>query len=239
MATAESVPTVLLVHGAWHGAWCWAAVQAALTDRGIPSLALDLPGHGASSLPLGDLYGDAAEVRRVIDGIGGPVVLVGHSYGGAVISEAAGDDAAGGAVSHLVYLTAFCVEVGEALGAVARSWPDHASLDAAIRPGAEGMLVLEPSAAAEALYGACTPNQVRTALALVGPQPMATFTQPVRCEPWRTVPSTYVVCAQDKAIAPSLQRHMAARCTNVVELDTDHSPFTSATGSVVKVLAGL
>jgi pimeloyl-ACP methyl ester carboxylesterase len=181
MATAATVPTVLLVHGAWHGAWCWAAVQAGFTDRGIPSLAVDLPGHGASPLPLGDLYGDAAEVRRVIDAIGGPVVLVGHSYGGAVISEAAGDDAAGGAVSHLVYLTAFCVEAGEALGGVARSWPDHASLDAAIRPGAEGMLVLEPIAAAEALYGACTPQQVRTALALVGPQPMATFTQPVRC----------------------------------------------------------
>ena len=72
--------TVVLVHGAWHGAWCWSALQAELDQRGIASIAVDLPGHGASTAPLGDLHGDAAAVAAVVDRIDGDVVLVGHSY---------------------------------------------------------------------------------------------------------------------------------------------------------------
>lgn len=234
---SERPATVVLVHGAWHGAWCWAAVQAGLTDRGVPSLAVDLPGHGTSPLPLGDLDGDAAEVARVVAAVDGPVVLVGHSYGGAVVSQAAGQGGAG--VRHLVYLTAFCVEAGESLGAVARAWHERPLLDRSVRPGDGGVLTLDPASAPAALYGDCTAEQVAVALALLGPQPAASFAQPVRHEPWRTVPSTYVVCERDQAITASLQRHMAARCTSVVTLPVDHSPFLSATAEVVELLASL
>ena len=96
---------IVLVHGAWHGAWCWAALQAALDERGLISYAIDLPGHGASTLPLGDLHGDADHVGAVLDRLAlTDVVLVGHSYGGAVITDAA---AARTDLAHLVYLTAF------------------------------------------------------------------------------------------------------------------------------------
>ena len=71
-------PTVVLVHGAWHGAWCYASLQHALDELGIPSYAVDLPGHGASLLPPTDLLGDAAHVAAVLDRIDGPVVLVGQ-----------------------------------------------------------------------------------------------------------------------------------------------------------------
>lgn len=115
---------VLLVHGAWHGAWCWSATQAALDQLGVPSWAIDLPGHGLSSQPLADLAEDAACVRRALDSIkratGNDAVLVGHSYGGGVITEAAArhlDD--GGNVAHLVYLTAAALADGESVGALA------------------------------------------------------------------------------------------------------------------------
>ena len=89
METEPTSAIVVLIHGAWHGAWCWDRVVPQLETAGVPTVAVDLPGHGASTEPLGDLYTHAAFVRDLLDGIDGPIVLCGHSYGGAVISEAA------------------------------------------------------------------------------------------------------------------------------------------------------
>jgi pimeloyl-ACP methyl ester carboxylesterase len=114
--------TIVLVHGAWHGAWCWAPLQATLDAAGVPSLALDLPGHSTSPEPLGDLYGDGAAVGRLLDTVACDVVLVGHSYGGAVISEAVADRTN---VSHLVYVAAFCLEVDESVLGFSRVQPDQ------------------------------------------------------------------------------------------------------------------
>jgi pimeloyl-ACP methyl ester carboxylesterase len=234
---SEHAPaTIVLVHGAWHGAWCWSYVQAGLTDRGVPSLALDLPGHGVSPLPLGDLYGDAAEVQRVLATIEGPVVLVGHSYGGTVITEAAVDRPN---VAHLVYLAAFCIDVGESLMETSMGWHEHPDLGDAMEMRDDGASVLRADGIALGLYGSCSIDQVAVAARLLDAQPMATFAQPIRTATWRTIPSTYVVCAEDRAIVPSLQRHMATRCNEVVELDTDHSPFFSAVDDTVELLARL
>src|SRR5690606_3684632 len=106
---------VVLVHGAWHGAWCWAALQAELDRRGVPTYAVDLPGHGASLLPLGDLYGDAEHVAAVLAALAGrgPAILVGHSYAGAVVTEAA--VRAPVPVGHLVYIGAFALDEGESV----------------------------------------------------------------------------------------------------------------------------
>ena len=75
--------SVVLVHGAWHGAWCWERVVPGLTEQGLTVMALDLPGHGADSGAMADLHGDAARVAEVLDRLDEPAVLVGHSYGGA------------------------------------------------------------------------------------------------------------------------------------------------------------
>jgi pimeloyl-ACP methyl ester carboxylesterase len=116
METSNTVlrPLVLLVHGAWHGAWCWAALQSELDQHGIASLAIDLPGHGASTLPLSDMHGDAQHVADIALKIARPVVLVGHSYGGGVIGEAAHilRNSTTAPVQHLLYLTAFCLDAG-------------------------------------------------------------------------------------------------------------------------------
>ncbi len=233
MPTAD--PTIVLVHGAWHGAWCWDHVRADLTDRGATVVAVDLPGHGASALPLGDLYGDAAFVTEVVAAIDGPVVLVGHSYGGAVITEAGPNPN----VAHLVYLTAFCLDEGESLlGKVTEgATPDQAAQTAALLVDqGDGTMIVAEAAIIPMFYGDCSADDVAFAKARLGPQPMASFVQPVQRTSWRTTPSTYVVCTQDGAIPPRIQRDMAARCSTTVTLEASHSPFFSMPGAVADVL---
>lgn len=238
---AESQPLIVLVHGAWHGAWCWAALQNELDRRGIASLAVDLPGHGASVLPLGDLHGDADHVVDVVTALARPVVLVGHSYGGAVITEAAARLAriSGSRVEHLVYLAAFCLDEGESVMDVARHESGGSvDLGAAMVPIEGGLTVLDPEKAAPALYGDCDERAVAAALVRLSPQPLATMVQTASGAPWRSIRSTYVVCARDRAVHPGNQEYMARRCRTVVRLDTDHSPFLSKTTETADVLEG-
>ena len=228
--------TIVLVHGAWHGAWCWAKQQAELGRRGLTSLAVDLPGHGASTLPRGDLYGDAAHVAQVLDRITGDVVLVGHSYGGVVITEAA---AAATNVAHLVYLTALCLDVGETARSSMADIPTS-DLGAVMRINREDRTsTADLTLAVGALYGDCDANEVAAALPRLTPQPLATMTQPIRTASWRTIPSTYIACTEDCALPIELQRRLAARCTTTVELPAHHSPFLSMPGAVADVLEPL
>jgi pimeloyl-ACP methyl ester carboxylesterase len=235
MGTAPPDPTVLLVHGAWHGAWCFAALQAELDRRGIASHAIDLPGHGISPAPLGDLFTDADAVVAAAQRIGGPVVLVGHSYGGAVITEAASrrpDD-----VTHLVYLTAFALDAGESIGSLLGTLPRaEVAISEAITMGDDGSSTLTGDRVIDALYGQCPPAVAAAALARLGPQPMATFAQPVSGSPRDDIASTYVRCTLDGAIAISHQDHMAERCTRTATLDTDHSPFASRVTETADIL---
>ncbi|HEX4982291.1 MAG TPA: alpha/beta fold hydrolase [Ilumatobacteraceae bacterium] len=235
------VRPILLVHGAWHGAWCWATLQAELDRRGLPSYAVDLPGHGLSTLPLGDLHGDAEHVATVLAGIGDEVVLVGHSYGGAVVTHASGSaHAIADHVAHLVYLTAFALDDGESVWGFTRSRPRRAvALDAAVLGGDDGTSRLDPDAAPAALYAMCPPAAVGAAVARLGPQPVASFQQPVTGSPRATIPSTYVKCTADQAIHIELQDELAARCDHVVTFESDHSPFMAMPVAVADVLEPL
>ena len=220
---------VILVHGAWHGAWCFSAVQAELDRRGVPSLAIDLPGHGASTLPLSDMHGDAQHVVDTLAvlrsrGIEN-VVLAGHSYGGAVISQTASTDAS---VSHLVYIAAFAPEAGQSVMAQLMALPRHdTALGGAMVVGADGNSTINPEFAKESFYGCCTDEVVTASIARLSPQPMVTMTQEVTGSPRETIPSTYVLCSQDQAVHPEHQKIVSQLCTNVITFDTDHSPFAS------------
>lgn len=218
-------PPVVLVHGAWHGAWCFAGLQHALDNLGVPSYAIDLPGHGASTEPLTDLYGDADHVAAVLRQIGVPAVLVGHSYGGVVITEAAGRHPD---IAHLVYLTAFALEPGESVMSLLTSLPTaHVALGEAIMARDDGTSVIDASKAAAAFYGECPTAAVDAAVARLSPQPMVTFVGAVTASPRDLVASTYVRCTLDQAIHISHQDVMAQRCGKVLTLETDHSPFLS------------
>ncbi len=233
---------VVLVHGAWHGAWCWAALQAELDRHGVASIAVDLPGHGASTLPLSDMYGDASHVVDVVSRIDRRVVLVGHSYGGAVVTEAAHMLAAsptspGDAIAHLVYLAAFCPDEGESVMSIATSpFGGPVLLGQAMLPGPEGTTVLDPDKVHAALYGSCSAEISSAAAARLSPQPMITFEQPASGSPWKDLPSTYVVCKRDQAVHPGHQTHMAQRCRHVHRFDTDHSPFVSMTPETARII---
>lgn len=225
---------VVLVHGAWHGAWCFAALQDALDRRGVASYAVDLPGHGASTLPLGDMHGDARHVAEVLARIGRPAVLVGHSYGGAVITQAASLQPVG----HLVYLAAFALEAGESIASFNASGPRYeVRINHTVTRHDDGTSTLVLPDAIGALYGDCPPEVVTAAVARLDRQPLATFAQAVDATP--TAPRTYVTCTRDEAIHPDQQRVMARRCDTEVVLDTDHSPFASATSEVADLLASL
>ncbi len=243
MTTPTSTPrTLLLVHGAWHGAWCWATLQAELDRRGLPSYAIDLPGHGISPEALGDLHTDAAAVAAAVDAIstrtGNPVVLVGHSYGGAVITEAATRTHG---VGHLVYLTAFVLDEGESVIGLLQTLPQReVALSQAMVAQDDGTTLadLGPNTV-QAFYGRCEQPAIDAALLRLCPQPVATFLQPATGAPWKTTPSTYVLCDEDQAIHPDHQAAMAGRCDTVHHIATDHSPFLSAVDGTADILEAL
>jgi pimeloyl-ACP methyl ester carboxylesterase len=152
-----------------------------------------------------------------------PVVLVGHSYGGAVISEA-GDHPN---VGHLVYLCAYALDAGETVA----SHPLPS--DGALAPRFDGdSLVVDPDGAREAFYGDCAEQPVDRLV----PHPLDAFTTPVAAAAWRSKPSTYVVCTQDRAIPAEQQRVLSDRCGAVVELDASHSPMLSMPGRVADII---
>lgn len=233
---------VVLVHGAWHGAWAWERVLPLLTSAGVECFALDLPGHGADGGPFGDLYSDVARVRETLDELNGDVVLVGHSYGGAVITEAGLHPA----VHHLVYVAAFALDAGESCVSAAAeveagliSYDGRPNLGAGFIMSSGDMITLDPSSAAECLYNDCDADTVAWALARLGPQPLITLQGAPKLAAWRTKPSTYVVCGDDMAVHPDLQRIMARRCSSVIEWPTDHSPFLCRPDLVAGLLVDL
>jgi len=232
-----AISNVLLVHGAWHGAWCWAPLQRALDQLGIPSHAIDLPGHGISPLPLGDLHGDAAAVVGALEALPPDTLLLGHSYGGAVISQAA---AHSDRIGHLMFLAAFALEAGESVNGFLRSAPRHkVELANIMVPTDEGVTTLDPERAGALLYPGSSKVVQRACAERLGPQPNATMTQEVGGAPASAIESTYVLCNQDRAVHPEHQRIMAARCSSVIEIDSDHSPFVDEPATIASIIQGV
>jgi len=226
--------TVVLVHGAWHGAWCWGKVVEELRARGIPAVAIDLPGHGASTEPLGDLLDDAAALRATLDGLDDAVVC-GHSYGGAVVSEGAADHPA---VRHLVFVSAFPLAPGESCSQSV-SIPEGVDLSRladAIRADEDGIVTIDPEIAVDAFYHDCPPADVELALRSLGGQRRESLETRVRRAAWQDCPSTYAVCTDDRAVPVPLQRALAARATDVVDWPTGHSPFFARPDLVTSLL---
>jgi pimeloyl-ACP methyl ester carboxylesterase len=233
--------SAVLVHGAWHGAWCWERVVSGLSEQGVRVVALDLPGHGADAGAMTDLHGDADRVVEALDRLDGPTVLVGHSYGGAVITEA-GDHPL---VERLIFIAALVLAEGESCVEAATEESVAAGIDWEGRPNlSEGFIVgpdetvrLDPQVAAQCLYNGCDDKTVAWALNRLGPHPLRNLQQTPARIAWRRKPSTYVVCTEDLGVHPDLQRVFAGRCSSAIEWPTGHSPFLSDPKRVAGLIA--
>jgi pimeloyl-ACP methyl ester carboxylesterase len=213
---------VVLVHGAWHGAWCWDAVVKELSDRGVPAAAVELP--------LTGFRNDVATVRRAIEEAGDDAVVCAHSYGGMVVSTAARGLAG---VRHLVFLAAFQTDEGEDMATLLMREPS--ALTTALAIGPDGVTV-DRSRLHEVFYSDSDPSVADGLAARLRPMPLDDPGVMTGEPAWKAVPSTYVVCTRDNAISPRTQRYMAARAGQVVEWDTDHSPFLTRPGEVANLL---
>ncbi|HEY5427716.1 MAG TPA: alpha/beta fold hydrolase [Solirubrobacteraceae bacterium] len=237
----------LLVHGAMGGAWVWERVSAGLQAAGHETRAIDLPGQGADTTPLAEItldrYADA--VGAALDELPGRPLLVGHSMGGIVITQAAGGrPGVAERLAGLVYVTAFLPQPGQSLLELTQL-PEAAgdSVQANIVvAGDPPVATMPPAAAPEALYHCASEEQLAWAMPQRGSQPVIPFTQPftpgANTAAFDALPRAYVTCLQDRAIKPALQRRMftAAGCDPVIEIDTDHSPWLTRTDELVAAL---
>ncbi|TDD46931.1 alpha/beta hydrolase [Kribbella antibiotica] len=213
-------PAVLLVHGAWHGSWCWEPLKELLTKDGWRVETVDLPSVGSGRHGLHD---DARVVREAMGAIGGPVVVVAHSYGG----EPATEGSAGHpAVQRLIYVAAFLLDVGESLlGAIGGTPPPWWDVDGdVIRP-------LTP----EAVFFNDIDDPT-DAVRRLEPQSYRAVTDELTAAAWRSTESTYVVCENDQAIPVFAQEAMAQRAGKVERLASGHSPFLSCPEELAAII---
>jgi pimeloyl-ACP methyl ester carboxylesterase len=226
------VSAYVLIHGAWHGGWCWHKVLARLRKAGQRAAAPDLPSLGRDRTPLQlvSLQTWTESVCRALDAEAEPVILVGHSRAGAVISQAA--EARPEKIRTLVYLAGYLLADGECVSDKAKE--DRQSL---VGPNMQlsqdrRSWILGDAALRAALYGECSDEDVVLAQSLLAPEAVGPLKTPIRVSEARfgRVPRVYIECLRDRAVSLSEQRKMvsAMPCRQVISMDTDHSPFFSA-----------
>ncbi len=211
--------SIMLIHGAWHGSWCWDFVEKGLINEGVETHSINLPFTGVED--------DIASVSNAIDEIDNQVILLGHSYGGIVISGAA---EAKRNVDQLIYLSAILLKAGESM-----------QLDGSkIQIDVDENLIssVKKSAAIQAFYADVDPNLAEASIELLRPFPIVAGSKGIG-EAWREKHSTYIICREDEAIPPELQYDMAKKADRIIEWECGHSPFLSKPKLVIDFLLDL
>ena len=223
-APKPAVRNVVLVHGAWADGSSWAKVIPLLEAAGLRVVAVQNP--------LTSLQDDVAAVQRAIALQDGPVLLVGHSYGGAVITEAGTDPK----VAGLVYVAAFAPDAGQAVGELGKEFPP-APGGAEIRPDAGGFLMMTLKGIEED-FAQDLPKAERKILAATqGPTNGAAFGAKLTNAAWKTKPTWYVVAANDRMIAPDLERQFAKTMrAKTITVPSSHVPMLSHAQQVAKLI---
>ncbi|MBV8688038.1 MAG: alpha/beta hydrolase [Alphaproteobacteria bacterium] len=223
-ATPTEKPVIVLVHGAFADAASW--------QRVIPILQRDGYEVTAVENPLQSLASDVEWTKRVVDAQARPVVLVGHSYGGAVITGAAAGDPK---VKALVYVAAFGPEAGEPIGAFGEKYP--VKLGAGLRPDTAGFLYIDRGQFRELFAADLPAADVAVLAASQKPVKADVFGASVPQAAWKTIPSWYIVATEDHAINPDLERFYAKRMgATTVEIKSSHVPFVSNPEKVARVI---
>ena len=212
---------VVLVHGLYHRPEHFAVVAERLRTAGTEVV--------VPELHRGSLPADTAAVQAAVDALQEPPIVLGHSYGGSVITGVRGAE-------HLVYLAAFVPDAGESAAGLGGASPQ---LQEAIAPEPDGWTSLHSDRAVGTLYGDCPETLAAWAVGLLRAQAPGCGRGVPGHQSWKHTPSTYIVCARDRAIDPVLQRKMASRCTYVREWQTGHSPFVGRPDLIVELLQEL
>jgi pimeloyl-ACP methyl ester carboxylesterase len=229
---------VVFVHGACvkDGAWWWAPTAELLAAEGVASEAPALPScgeTGATPDATGPgLAEDVAAVRAALTASDEPTVVVAHSYGGIVTAEAA---AGVDAVRHLLLVSSYLPEPGQSLSSFGGEEP---APFLEVDPEG-GTFTVRPDALVGTFLQDCDAQVQREAEGKAALQSLAVLGAPVAAAAWHEVPTTYLVCAEDRGTPADLQREFATRAGNVVELDSGHHPFISQPAAVRDLLLGL
>ncbi|QQP97078.1 alpha/beta hydrolase [Lysobacter enzymogenes] len=218
-------PTIVLVHGFWGGAAHWAKTIVELSRKGYSDLK-------AVEVPLTSLADDVARTRKMIEQAPGPVLLVGHSYGGAVITEAGTHDK----VAGLVYIAAFAPDSGESPGGITQEHLPAAAPNLA--PDSDGYLWLKADKFHESFCQDLSADE-GLVMAVTQKAPLAsTFGDTISKPAWKSKPSWYQISAQDRMIAPENQQRMSARMNpkKTITLDASHASLASHPGEVAALI---
>jgi len=232
MTNTNNMPTVVLVHGGFADASFWTPVIRELQSRNVPVL--------APPNPLRGLAHDAEYIASFVNQIDGPVLLVGHSYGGAVISVAGAStpNAVG-----LVYVAAFALDEGESFAEIFEQFGATPLVDA-VRPSSYpvggGETAVELTIAPElyrSAFAADLPSDVTEVLAVSQRPFAAIFDDRAEAAAWKTLPSWAIIATADNAIPPDAERHMASRAgAQTVEADASHSIALSQPAAVADLI---
>jgi len=212
----SDLPSIVLVHGFWGGAAHWSKVILELDRKGLDKL------HAVEN-PLTSLRDDAERTRKMVKQIAGPVVLVGHSYGGAVITEMGDLDN----VKALVYVAAFAPDAGESAGAISQGKPPAAFAN--IAPDSDGYLWIDPAKFHESFCQDLPKAEARV-MAVTQKAPLgSTFGDNVTAPAWKKKPSWYQVSTLDRMIHPDNQKMMAERMSakKTISLEAGHASLAS------------
>lgn len=223
-ASRTQEPTVVLVHGAWADGSSWQRVIPILLDKGLSVVAVQNPTSSLSD--------DVAATTLALNAISGPVVLVGHSWGGAVITQAGTDPK----VKALVFVAAFAPAAGETVGELVGKYPNPPAL-AKITDDGNGNLKLSAAGWIEDVGHDLPETEARVLAVLQPPLPAATFGEKVTQAAWETRPNWYIVSGDDRVVSVDLQREFADRMKAISsELRAGHLSLLSQPQAVAGVI---
>jgi pimeloyl-ACP methyl ester carboxylesterase len=209
-------PTIVLIHGAWHGPWCWENVRSYLHAAGWQTTAPHLPSTPlAPTEPTPGLHDDIASLLDHVDHLEGPIAVVAHSYGGIPATELVALRPE--RFSHLVYVAAYLPERGDSM---------YALHGMEVPQDVTGMVPV-PDDPIPMFYGDVDHSTAATAAARLRPQSLRSWTESVKHTDVSTTPTTYLLCQNDHALPVSMQESFRARADAVERLDSGHSPFLS------------
>jgi pimeloyl-ACP methyl ester carboxylesterase len=223
--------TFILVHGSWHSAWNWHRVVPLLESRGHRAIAVDLPGMGRNKTPIETvtLQLSVDHIVALIDSVDGPVVLVGHSKNGVIISQAA--EYRPHKIAQLIYLAAYLVPDGKTQLSYSQQDVEGVLKPYVTQHPETASHTLQPAIYQTGLYHDCDRHITELAKLLLSHEPVATGITPLQLTEgnYGRVRRFYIECTEDRAVTPFIQRKMYTEmpCEKVYRLNTGHSPFFS------------